>query len=207
MCRYITYKKAATVKSWTHQKGQSEILSAVLFPFFQHNITTALLPCLVFPLFYFSHSHQLRPPLPSRRAIQTPSPLRCVCSWRSAKSVRKLCRPPHLGASNLVVHSKLTLPRPKAPLTINQPGRTEGRSSKETKARVLRSPEAKDPKPERGNQGKQKERGVCHPCRMFLCSLNQFYDGSSRICPCGTHLPSPGSGKNTFECGHKVQTT
>lgn len=125
------------------------------------------------PLYFHRLFLQLRPQPPSRHATQTLSPPRCVCSWRFVKSVRRLCRRPRPEHSSLEGYLRPT--PPKAPLSINQPGRMAWRSSKETKAGAQRSRKVKDHKLEMmtnlKKERKEEERVVCHPCRMFLYVL------------------------------------
>lgn len=111
-------------------------------------------------------SLQLRPQLPSRRATQTRFPTRCACSWKSAKSVKRSCRRPRQEPSSPERWPKPAPPLPTAPLLINQPGRMQGWSSRETKGGAPRSRKAKDRKLERAmeqkNGGKTKrEREEC----------------------------------------------
>ena len=105
------------------------------------------------------------------------------------KSVRRSCRQPRPEPPSPEGRSRPTPPRPTAPLSINQPGRTEGRSSsssssRETEAGAPRSPTAKAHRLKRMTKRKKlrrrrrQESGVCHPHRIFLYVLNQYFVGS-----------------------------
>lgn len=106
---------------------------------------------------------QLKPLLPSRLVIWTPSPPKCVCSWRFVKFARRSCRQPRLGHMTLEQQEIPALSLPRALQPVSHPTRMEGLSRKETRAWTQRSRKVKGPKLKWKKLTKRRSR----PCQKF----------------------------------------